>query len=176
MVDFETWTYAYAGQLSRVALSLAAGVIVPATSLVDYPTNSPVPVSKVPFLPAIAFIIANALFSMCVLFICLGMNTSGPVLKNGKGRNVSAVQLAQMRLTNPAALVYQMFCTDAGYQKSRCDDTASLLALDASEEVRIRLGIMEKPDQQDDSGICCFGLTTQGPTQPLDEVQDTPSA
>ena len=171
--DLQTWTHAYAAQVSRVALALAAGVVVPAKTLVDYPANPPLPVSKVPFLPAIAFIVVNTLFSICVLLICLRTDTQGPILKDWEGRDVSAIKLTQMRLTSPAALIYDMFCTDTGHKKSGCDEADSLLALDAAEEVRIHVGVLEKRTEQDEPGVCRFGMTTEDLTQPLDDVQGT---
>ena len=171
--DLQAWTHAYAGQVSRVALALAAGVIVPAKTLTDYPANPPLPVSKVPFPPAIAFITADALFSICVLLICLQTNTQGPILKDWEGRDVSAIKLTQMRLTNPAALIYEMFCINAGHKKSGCDEADRLLALDAAEEVQIRVGVLEKWTEPDEPRVSYFGMTTDDFTRPLDEVQGT---
>ena len=157
--------------MSRVALALAAGVIVPAKTLFDYPANLPLPVSKVPFPPAIAFIIANALFSICVLLICFQTNTQGPILKDWEGRDVSAIKLTQMRLTNPAALIYETFCTNAGHKKSGCDEADRLLALDAADEVWIRVGVLERSTGPEEPRVFCFGMTTEDFIQPLDDVQ-----
>jgi hypothetical protein len=144
-VDVDAWTLAFARNLSYITLSLASGMTIPARTLVEYSSSPPVLVSKVPLLPAIAFVVGNALFCACVLLICFGTDTGGPIFGDRKGRRVKAVRLAQMRLTSPAALIYEHFCarSETGIEKSGSSDADSLLELDGSEELRIRMGVVE---------------------------------
>jgi hypothetical protein len=167
------WASAFAAQFSHVALSFAAGVMVPSKTIIEYPTNGRGPLAKVPLPPAILFILVNGLFCCYVLFICLRMDTTGPLLEDRKGRKVKAVRLGQMRLTSSAALVYELFCAmpDIDADKSGSRDSDSLLELDGFEEVRIRMGVVEKESGQDEAPGFRFGMSTRSLTQPLDEVQ-----
>ena len=152
---------------------------MPARTLVEYPTGSPVLASKVPLLPAIAFVVGNALFCACVLLICVGTDTGGPILGDRKGgRHAKAVRLAQLRLTSPAALIYEHFCPRSVEKSVSGDAEDHLLELDGSdEEVRIRVGVVESlgGGEEDGPGPVSyrFGMSTTGDRRERpDQVQD----
>jgi hypothetical protein len=100
-----------------------------------------------------------------MLILFLGTKTRGPVLEDAKGKHVHAVKLAQMRLTSPAALIYDLFTVDA--EKSGSDNVDSLLEMDGSDELRIRVGVVEKSTGSERR----FGMLTGAPTQRLNSIQ-----
>ena len=180
-LDVDAWTFAFARNLSHVALSAMSGATIPARTLAGYSAGPPMPVSKVPLLPAIAFVVNTALFCACVLFICAWTKTAGPILGDRKGRPVKAVRLAQLRLTSPAALIYEHFCarSETSIEISGSSNADTLLKFDGSEELRIRMGVIESMDSggdPDESESFRFGMST-GPIgdrmQRPDQVQDT---
>jgi hypothetical protein len=160
--DSKTYADAYAAQLSRVALSLAAGMIAPTDTLVDY-TSSTALGSQFRLVPVVTFVVVNILFIACLFIIGFGANTSGPILKDWKGRNVSAVSLAQMRLTSAGAMIYEMFCAspEKGAKRSGCDEVDQLFEGDGDNQDRIRVGVVEEwNDNKTEGAKSHFGIST----------------
>jgi hypothetical protein len=170
--DAKTYATAYAMQLSRVALSLAAGVTAPSMTLVDYPSNSRIRGSQVPLAPLLAFVVTLLLFTVCVLAIGLGGNTKGPQLKDWRSRDVHAVKLAQLRLTSADPIIYEMFCAandDVGRSGSK---NAAELFRGHGNPDRIRVGIMDRLYNRGDDAQSRFGIST-GVMRRLDGVTGT---
>ncbi|PVF91376.1 hypothetical protein CPB86DRAFT_878555 [Serendipita vermifera] len=152
----------YAQQLSRVALALAAGITIPSTSLVDYISKGDLRGSQVSLIPFTIFLSSFFMFIISVLCIGILAKTRAPMLKDGKGRDVHAVSLAQMRLTNTAPIIYEMFCTspEENLRRSGYSNPASLFEGDGAEN-RVGVGVlMEATPDVNDSQEARFGIST----------------
>jgi hypothetical protein len=142
--DAKTYGAHYAQQLSQVALGLSAGMTVPSTTLVDYPSTPGIRGSQIPLYSLVLFYASLLLFAICVLYVGLYGNTSGPILKDGQSRNVHAVTLAQMRLINPGSIIYEMFCASRRNDgRSGYDDVAELLRGSGGDD-RITVGVVDQ--------------------------------
>jgi hypothetical protein len=135
----------YSQQLSRVALALAAGITIPSTSLVDYISKRDLRGAQISLVPLTTFLFFFLVFIASILFIGIFAKTGGPMLKDGQSQDIHAVSLAQMRLTNTAPIVYEMFCTspENDLRRSGCNNSAKLFE-GAGDENRVHVGVLVK--------------------------------
>jgi hypothetical protein len=147
--DATSYATAYSQQLSRIALALVSGITIPSSSLVDYVSKGDMRGAQISLAPLITFLFFFLVFVVSVLLIGIFARTGGPMLKDGQSQDVHAVALAQMRLTNTAPIIYEMFCTSPGNNlgRSGCSNSAKLFE-GAGDENRVGVGVLveETPD------------------------------
>jgi hypothetical protein len=116
---------------------------------VDYISKGDMRGAQISLAPLITFLFFFLVFIISVLLIGIFARTGGPMLKDGQSQDVHAVALAQMRLTNTAPIIYEMFCTSPGNNlgKSGCSNSAKLFE-GAGDENRVGVGVLveETPD------------------------------
>jgi hypothetical protein len=140
---------AYSQQLSRIALALAAGITIPSTSLVEYISKDDIRGAQISLVPLVTFLFFFVTFIVSVLLIGIFTKTEGPMLKDEESQDVHAVSLAQMRLTNTAPIIYEIFCTSPGSNLGKSGYSNSPKLFDgAGDENKVRVGVLvkETPD------------------------------
>ncbi|PVF99491.1 hypothetical protein CPB86DRAFT_286936 [Serendipita vermifera] len=125
--------------------------------------------SQISLVPFIIFLFFFLMFTISVLCIGLFAKTRGPILKDEKAREVHAVSLAQMRLTNTAPIIYEMFCTSSedNLRRSGCSNSAKLFK-GAGGENRVGVGVLEESSSEESR----FGISTR-PMRDLNSLDGT---
>jgi hypothetical protein len=122
---------------------------IPSTSLVDYISKGDLRGAQISLVPLATFLFFFLVFVISILLIGVFAKTGGPMLKDEESQDVHAVSLAQMRLTNTAPIIYEMFCTSPGNNlgNSGCSNSAKLFE-GAGDENRVGVGVLaeETPD------------------------------
>lgn len=173
------FSFAYAQQLSRVALSLGTGITDPSLSLTDYISNNIAQGAQIPLAPFILFNIFLFFFGVSVLMVGLRSNTDDPVLRNGSsGSRAHLVRLAQIRLTSISPIIYELICMTSNYttrlKKSGCEDPEEILRdVSKEDEMRINVGVLDEPSLlgEDYGEAKHFGIST-GPILGLEPLDD----
>ena len=115
----------------------------PTLNIRDYPTHITQQGARVN-LPILAFYILS-IAALAILCAYIGIASRRPShgsgLSNGQGKDVSAVQLAAMRLTTPATLVQQSF-PDPQVSRTATVDPTHLFREDPADPQRLKVGVL----------------------------------
>ncbi|TFY75000.1 hypothetical protein EWM64_g9014 [Hericium alpestre] len=114
---------------------------------------------RYPVAPALVYIIvlwSNAVFPLVVAAVAMASRTTY-VGVPGRGRAVTALELAKVRLTRPAALVAELFwwSKDGEYHRAKASASADVAGMfeEQRTEGRVKIGLHERVDGQTVFGV-----------------------
>ena len=146
------FAHAFSTKFSSTGLAMVAGMFEPSSNLHEYPSRITLSGARVN-LPILAIYLLSV---TCLAALCayIGLASRRPPrgsgLRTEGGENVSAVELAAMRLTTPGTLVQQAFPAPDGSRTAALKES-DMFKEEFLEPARLKVGVL--------TGSTTFGVT-----------------